>query len=151
MVPARPSAALPGAPVSSRPPGAAASGRRARRSGSAPEKQGRVRRDSPRCARRGRLKPAYRRGARTGYAGFSRPLRPSGRNDDRGRGCVPNLLEKIDALPCGMRTHAGQPLLVAFFHLRHDLIVCHRTPWQKLFQQLFDVRAAQERMHVFSA
>ena len=31
--------------------------------------------DSTRCAWRGRLKPAYRHGARTGCAGFSRPPR----------------------------------------------------------------------------
>jgi hypothetical protein len=85
-------------------------------------------------------------------------LRLPGQNNDQRRiisqrsgGCVPNLLEKIDALPCVMRTNAGQPLLVALFHLRQDLILRHRTPRQKLFQQLFDVRAAQERMHVFSS
>jgi hypothetical protein len=69
-------------------------------------------------------------------------LRLPGQNNDQRRiisqrsgGCVPNLLEKIDALPCVMRTNAGQPLLVALFHLRQDLILRHRTPRQKLFQR----------------
>ena len=88
-----------------------------------------------------------------------RPTQPSGirggNNAQRrivsrcSSGCVPNLLQQINALPCVMRPNAGQPLLVALFHLRNDLILRHRAPWQKLLQQLFNVRATQERMHVF--
>lgn len=96
--------------------------------------------------------PAGRMSRRAPCTAFRR----GGRNNDRRRivtrcsgGCAPNLLQKINTLLCVMELNAGQTLLVSFVHLFEYIVLCHCSLWQKMPQELFDVRAAQERMRVF--